>query len=492
MTMIHVRNLTFAHGGSYDNVFENVSFQIDTDWKLGFIGRNGRGKTTFLHLLMGEYEYSGKISAPLGFDYFPYDVANQRRSTGDVLRGICPAAADWELLRELSYLQIEEELLLRPFDTLSAGEQTKVQLAAMFLKENRFLLIDEPTNHLDGKGREMVAAYLRKKKGFILVSHDRFFLDHCVDHILSLNKSTIEVQSGNFSSWFCNHERQIEYEESQNERLRKDIRRLKQAAARTSGWSDRVEKTKNGKKVSGVKPDKGHIGHKAAKMMKNAKTIESRQVQAIAEKSGLLKDKENYRSLKLVSAPFYGERLLELKNVCVSYDGRTVCQDVNFTVEREDRVALTGKNGSGKSSLLKLILGADIDHRGTLTVPPQLKISYVSQDTSALRGSLSAYAEKKGIEESLFKAVLRQLDFERVQFEKDLTAFSGGQKKKVLLAASLCQRANLYIWDEPLNFIDIYSRIQIEELVQTFRPTMLFVEHDVVFLSHVATKLVEL
>ena len=104
-------------------------------------------------------------------------------------------------MRELSYLDLEDDVLWRPFDTLSNGEQTKVLLAALFLNEGHFLLIDEPTNHLDMKAREQVAAYLKKKKGFILVSHDRWFLDHCVDHILSLNRTNIEVQSGNFSSW---------------------------------------------------------------------------------------------------------------------------------------------------------------------------------------------------------------------------------------------------------------------------------------------------
>jgi lincosamide and streptogramin A transport system ATP-binding/permease protein len=492
MTMILVENLTFAHEGSYDNVFDHVSFQIDTDWKLGFIGRNGRGKTTFLHLLMGKYEYSGNITAPFAFDYFPYEVADQTLNTYAVLSNICADAADWELLRELSYLQVEEDVLYRPFATLSAGEQTKVLLAAMFLNEGRFLLIDEPTNHLDARAREIVAGYMQKKKGFILVSHDRYFLDHCVDHVLSLNRSTIEVQNGNFSSWFLNHTRKIEYEEAQNEHLKKDIRRLKQAADRTSDWSVRVEKTKKGQKVSGVKPDRGYIGHKAAKMMKNAKSIESRQEQAIEEKSNLLKDKESNRNLKLVVAPFYTQRLLELRDVSVSYNDKIVCQDISFTVERGERIALTGKNGSGKSSLLKLILGMGINHSGTVAVPPQLKISYVSQDTSGLSGSLGDYAEKQEIEESLLKALLRQMDFTRIQFEKDMADFSGGQKKKVLIAASLCQRAHLYLWDEPLNFIDVYSRIQIEELLQTFEPTMLFVEHDAMFLEHIATKVVNL
>lgn len=208
MSMIKVENLTFAYPRGRDYVFENVSFQIDTDWKLGFVGRNGRGKTTFLNLLLGKYEYSGKIISSVQFDYFPYPVEDKEAVTMDILQKVCPLAEEWEIMRELSLLNVETEVLYRSFETLSNGEQTKALLAALFLNEEHFLLIDEPTNHLDTKGRKQVADYLKKKKGFILVSHDRRFLDTCVDHILSLNRANIEVQSGNFSSFMINFERQ--------------------------------------------------------------------------------------------------------------------------------------------------------------------------------------------------------------------------------------------------------------------------------------------
>ena len=159
MSLIQIENLTFSYPTSYDNIFENVSFQIDTDWKLGFVGRNGRGKTTFLNLLQGKYEYSGKIISAVPFDYFPRAVGEESRQTREILQEICPNAREWELLREFSYLSLPEDVLWRPFGTLSKGEQTKVQLAACFLREGNFLLIDEPTNHLDTEGRDLVAAY---------------------------------------------------------------------------------------------------------------------------------------------------------------------------------------------------------------------------------------------------------------------------------------------------------------------------------------------
>ncbi|CAN7529132.1 Lsa family ABC-F type ribosomal protection protein [Paenibacillus sp. LjRoot153] len=492
MSLINVTNLTFAYDGSYDNIFEDVNFQIDTDWKLGFTGRNGRGKTTFLSLLLGKYEYSGHISANVSFEYFPFQVNNKQDQTIDIINDILPDYHHWELMRELTLLKVSEDVLYRPFESLSNGEQTKVLLAALFLKENSFLLIDEPTNHLDKEARKLVSDYLNTKSGYILVSHDRSFLDNCVDHILSINKTNIEIQKGNFSDWWENKQRQDHYELAENEKLRKDIKRLSDAAKRTSNWSHEVEKTKNGTRNSGSKVDKGYIGHKAAKMMKRSKSIEQRQESAIEERSKLLKNIESAEDLKITQLAYHKNQLAALEHVSIYYGEKRVCQDVSFTIEQGERIALSGKNGSGKSSIIKLLCGENINYTGTFRTGSQLQISYVSQDTSHLHGNLTDYAKNNRIDESLFKAILRKLDFARVQFEKDISSFSGGQKKKVLIAKSLSEKVHLHIWDEPLNFIDVISRMQIEELLLEHAPTLLFVEHDREFCDNVATKIIEL
>jgi ATPase components of ABC transporters with duplicated ATPase domains len=490
--MIEVAGLTFGYEGSADAIFENVSFRIDTDWKLGFTGRNGRGKTTFLNLLMGRYEYQGTIHASVAFDYFPFAVPDPALNTIDAVQEVCGDAEFWRLGRELSLLGVAEDALYRPFESLSKGEQTKVLLAALFVKENNFLLIDEPTNHLDKDAREMVSRYLNTKRGFILVSHDRAFLDGCVDHILSINRNNIEIQSGNFSSWWHNKELEDQFETAGNERLKKEIGRLSEAAKRTAGWSEQVEKTKLGTRNSGLRPDRGYIGHKAAKMSKRAKSVETRRLDAVEEKSKLMKNIDTAEALSIRPLEYHAERLVEVAGLSVFYDGLQVCGPVSFTVGRGDRAALCGRNGSGKSSILKLLIGQAIEHTGEIRVGSGLKISYVSQDTSFLRGNLKDFSRECGIDESLFKAILRKLDFSRAQFEKELESFSEGQKKKVLLAKSLCEKAHLYLWDEPLNFIDVLSRMQIESLLLEYRPTMLFVEHDASFVESVATRQINL
>lgn len=488
MSQINISHLTFAYEGSYDNVFEDVSFQLDTDWRLGFTGRNGKGKTTFLNLLLGKYEYNGRISASVDFTYFPYEVKDRDATAMDVLAEVCPNLEEWKLNRELKMLEVDDSVLYRMFSGLSNGEQTKLLLAAMFLNENSFLLIDEPTNHLDLAGRELVSRYLKSKSGFILVSHDRTFLDGCVDHILSINKANITVTKGNFSTWLENKARQDAFEQSENDKLMGQIAHLGRAAARTKVWSDRIES----EKIGNGPCDRGAIGAQSARMMKRSKAIEKRRENAIEEKSKLLNNIERCEELKIHSLDYYANRYVELKNVTVMYEGRSVCRPMTFAINAGDRIALSGRNGSGKSSLLKLICGENIQYEGSFLRGSGLKISYVEQDIRSLNGSLNDYSQRYGIDDSLFRTILRKLDFSRPQLEKNMADLSFGQRKKVLIARSLCERAHLYIWDEPMNYIDVISRMQIEDLLLNFKPTICFVEHDREFCNRVATQIISI
>lgn len=507
MAQISVNNLTFYYDGSFDNVFEDVSFSIDTNWKLGFIGRNGKGKTTFLKLLMGKYSHKGSIDTTTVFDYFPYQITREQMQLPavefmDELKHGCEA---WRVLCELAGLGEDADILYRPFDTLSPGERTKVLLAVLFSRENDFLLIDEPTNHLDQDARECVKIYLASKKGYILVSHDRDLLDACIDHCLVLNRKSIEVQSGNFSSWWENKKRKDQFALAENEKHLKEIRKLKQASKRTSEWADKSERTKIGfdpvKEHDRSIGTRSYIGAKTKKMQSRVKQMEKRIDREIDEKERLLQDLEALVDLKLVQLTHHKNVLININDYCVRYQDSVtpVFEHLTFTVNRGDRIALSGKNGCGKSTVIKQILKkngliperSSVSETGLCEVASGLVISYVGQDVMGLKGDITAFCQEHGLDLSLFCTILRQLDFDRSQFLKKIEDYSEGQKKKVLLAASLLTPAHLYIWDEPLNYIDIFSRMQIEKLLLEYQPTMLFVEHDVRFREKIATKTVE-
>lgn len=492
MSLIDVNNLNFKYEGSIQNVFENVSFSIDTDWKLGLIGRNGKGKTTFLRLLKGDYEYTGKISKSIEFDYFPYEVENKQMQTIDIVHEIIPNTDDWEIVKELNLLKTDSEVLYRSFDTLSGGEQIKILLVSLFLKENNFLLIDEPTNHLDSQTRENLAEYLNKKKGFILVSHDRNFLDRVVDHIISINNTNIEVQKGNFSSWKDNKDARDNFEFTQNEKLRKDINRLEIAAKNTENWSNKIEKSKYNTNNSGSSIDRGYVGHQSAKMMKKSKVIEKRVEKAIDEKSNLLNNIDRSDDLKIVPLNCNKNTLIMAHDLQIKYNNKNIFNKISFEIQNGDRIAIIGKNGAGKSSILRLILGYDVPYDGEMKIANDLKISYVSQSTEELEGTLKNFAYQMKIDESIFKAMLSKMGFSSLDFNTDIKKMSEGQKKKVLIAKSISEMANIYIWDEPLNYIDIITRIQIEEAILKYKPTMIFVEHDETFINNVATKIINL
>lgn len=508
MAQISVNNLTFYYDGSFDNIFENVSFSIDTDWKLGFIGRNGKGKTTFLNLLLGKYAYRGSIDTNTHFDYFPY-LVNEHQMQLPITEFMDELKVDceqWRVICELGKLEESAEILYRPYNTLSHGERTKVLLAILFSGDNDFLLIDEPTNHLDKEAREIVKKYLASKKGFILVSHDRDLLDACIDHCLVLNRNSIEVQNGNFSVWWENKQRKDQFALSENEKHLKEISKLRKAAARTSQWAEQNERTKIGfnpiQEHDRCISTRAYIGAKTKKMQSRVKQMENRIEHEIEEKEGLLQDIEATIDLKLFQLSHYKETLVNIRDYSLKYKSaeNPVFENLTFSVKKGDRIALSGKNGCGKSTLIKMLLSKNglnniddiVSEQGECEIASGLVISYVGQDATWLKGDITGYCKEHNLDKSLFCAILRQLDFERVQFMKNMEEYSEGQKKKILLATSLLTPAHLYIWDEPLNYIDVFSRIQIEKLLLKYHPTLIFVEHDVRFCEKIATKIIEL
>ncbi|MDL2252886.1 ATP-binding cassette domain-containing protein [Ruminococcaceae bacterium OttesenSCG-928-I18] len=529
MSLIQILDLSFTYPGALSPVFSHVHLELDTLWRLGLIGRNGRGKTTFLNLLLGKLQGTGEILSAEVFEYFPLSPVERGEGALSVARSVIAPFDEWEekmrllmqegseqairkygeiesaysaadgyvideLIRaECGKLEVPAEALDRPYSSLSGGERVKLLLAALFLKKHRFLLIDEPTDHLDANGRRTVARWLRSKQGFILVSHDRAFLDEAIDHVLSINRADIELQRGNYSTWRHNRTQRDEFEKAENRKLEAGISRLKEAAARTEKWSDKIEKSKKNSRSATydkgpASVDRGYIGHQAARMMQRSKSIEKRRARDIEEKEKLLKNVEDVEPLKFHLLPPDKKRLLTAEDIGVRYGDRTLFSHLDFDLDEGDRMVVRGANGSGKSTLLRLILGEQEPTKGTLRRMGGLVVSTLPQETDFLQGSLRIFAQHMGVEESLFLALLRKLDFSREAFGQSMESYSAGQKKKVCLAASLAKPAHLFVWDEPLNYIDVLSREQVEKAVLDSAPTMIFVEHDAVFTRSVATK----
>ena len=248
MSMINVSGLTFCYEGGYDNIFENVSFQMDTDWRLGLVGRNGRGKTTLLRLLMGWEEYRGTIDASVDFTYFPYPVEEEDALAYDIAMAACGDAQDWQLMRELNLLRLDLAALYRPFSTLSNGERTKLLLAAQFLREDGFPLIDEPTNHLDIEMVEWLEKYLIHYPGAILMStHDRYFLEHVTKTIVEVSDGHLYMSQGGYQGYLDYRMTRLEQAQAAKRKRESFLRREKLwveagVEARRTKSRDRLER----------------------------------------------------------------------------------------------------------------------------------------------------------------------------------------------------------------------------------------------------------
>ncbi|MBO4460712.1 MAG: ABC-F family ATP-binding cassette domain-containing protein [Clostridiales bacterium] len=472
MALINIRDMSFGYDGSEDLLFENINIGIDTTWRLALAGRNGRGKTTFLKLLQGKLPYSGTISGVPQTVTFPSEEL--------------PDCDEWKIRKELNLMDVDPDIIYRPMETLSGGERTKLMLAGLFATDGLYPLIDEPTNHLDRKGREKVAEYLSSKNGFILISHDRNFLDICTDHTLVITRTGVELTSSTFSTWWDNNEQRMQSEKARNDQIKKEMSSIETAMKKNAQWSNKAEAYKNRSKApSKVAQDhwrRAYEGSKSKKLMSLSKNLESRNEKKLEEKKGLLKDFEREQKLKIEGTSHHNRTPVILKDVSLYRYGELITEKIDLTIERGAKISLQGRNGSGKSTLIKYLTGIGeaegITAEGDIYIAPGLKISYVGQDTSSLKGTIYEIADDRGADKTQLSTILVKMGFTKEMLTRDVDALSLGQKKFIMIALSLCEQADLYLWDEPLNYIDVYMRKEIERLVKDSDITLLFVEHD--------------
>lgn len=523
MPSIKLNTISFQYESSSEPVFENLSLSIDTQWKTGLIGRNGRGKSTLLQLFNGTFlPRRGNIESPCPTALFPFEIMDAHLPVFDVIKQSIAPFTQWEkemetflsrgddqsmlqygeihdlylknngyeidplIAKESQLIGLTAEMLARSFSTLSGGEQTRAMIAALFLKHNIFPLLDEPTNHLDMKGRELLGDYLSKKKGFVIVSHDRYFLDLCCDHIVALNKNDVRVVQGNYTTWNNQMSLEEETERARNENLAKEIASLETAAQQRRSWSFTREKEKH------KAMDSGFVSRRAAKMMKRALALEQRIEKNIEEKKSLLRNRETVRLLKMDEAEHSPDMLISVENATIEINGKILVKNFSMNVRKGERVALLGNNGSGKTTLMRIIRGKMPLVSGNCYVPKFISIANGYQHSLWQTGMLKDHLTASGVDETRFRTIMGSFNIQGEIFDRPLETFSQGELKKVDLCRSFMKPHHLLVWDEPVNYIDIYSKEQIESVLLKDEPTMLFTEHDRAFVDKIATRVIDL
>lgn len=520
MTFIRFIDAGFHYSDTDYLLFNHLNLDIDTKWKAGIVARNGRGKTTLLKLIQGIEEVSqGTVIKEVETALFPIHISNVQLNVMAIIKQYLGPYEQCEnmmqrflegkesedcyfealtqyleldgyeieakIKRECYRLGLEEEILTRAYETLSGGEQTKVQMIMLFLKPNTFILLDEPTNHLDREGIERLAEYLKSKQGFLIVSHHRQFLDECIDHVIAIEKDGVTVMQGTYSTYQSDYELKKEFEQKQRVKIEKDVRRLEVAARERRDWSNAKEKEKIGA------GDKGFVSHRAAKLMKRALNVERRINEQLEEKKDLIKYREHqpYLLIKQNQVP---KTVLQVSHLEVAFGERVVLKDISFNVEAGERLAIVGPNGCGKSTLIKSLIGEIPVTSGLIKFDNRVKVAYVSQFPVYTEGNLRDILMKESLEEARFRSILGALSCHREIFDCDLSTFSLGEIRKVDIARSLYHESQLLIWDEPLNGLDIMNRQAIEAAILASDLTMIFIEHDQMFINQMATKKIDL
>ena len=321
-------------------------------------------------------------------------------------------------------------------------------------------------------------------------------MDRCTDHTLVITRSGIELVNATFSTWWENNEQRQESELARNNQLKKEMSSIETAMKKNAQWSSKAEASKSRNNPKGAEDHfrRAFEAKKASKLMSLSKNLENRNDKKLQEKQSLLKDLEREQTLKIFGSTHHDKTPIILKDVSIFRDGGFIAGGINLVVAQGQKISLEGPNGCGKSTLIKFLTGSDesITADGDIHIAKGLKISYVGQDTSVLSGCIYDIADERGCDKTQFSTILVKMGFTKEMLYRDVDALSLGQKKFIMLALSLCERADVYLWDEPLNYIDVYMRKEIERLIKNSDVTMLFVEHDRAFVESVADERVEM
>ena len=500
-----------------NNILDGITFQVETGERVGLLGRNGAGKSTLFKILTGELEPDegdvivaknsriGLISQipvyPEGYtvdDVLHTAFARHQKlaeemeklaaamaagdSSEQTLRrygelsakfeGIGGYDTDTAVSKVANGLSIPPEMRSQLFDSLSGGEKTRVNLGRLILEDTDILLLDEPTNHLDLHAVEWLEDYVRRFKGTVVaISHDRYFLDRTINRVVEILDGKAEFYPGNYTFYAIEKERRYQERMKQYEKEQAKIKQLQEAADKLHLWA--------------------FMG--ADKLHKRAFSME-RRIERIRQTERPTKARS--MTQRFGEREFSGDEVMLVKDLEKSFGERKLFHDLNLLVEGGERIALIGDNGTGKSTLLKILMGEELPDEGRVRFGPTVRIAYLPQiihfDNPHRNLVDTMLYAKHGITTQAARDRLGAFNFRGEDVFKPVSVLSGGEQSRLRLCMLMDEEINLLILDEPTNHLDIASREWIEEAVEAYEGALLFVSHDRYFINRFATRIWEL
>lgn len=516
MIICSVNHIAKSFGGNI--IFKDLSFEVQEGSRIGLVGRNGGGKTTLLRLLANQEtvdegvihwkkglkigylaqipdykELTGKEVLKTAFEQLTATETKLQQLEFEMGQAISPDQLqrlmdqygklqddfilnggyemDAQLDRIANGLNITD-LLDKSFSSLSGGEKTKVGLGLSLLKNPELLLLDEPTNHLDLKAIEWLGDFLKEYSGtIILISHDRYFLDEVVTKVLEMEDGDIDLYHTNFSGYVNEKEERLLREFQEYQEQQKKIKKMKEAIKRLRDWANRAN------------PPSAALHKRATNMQRALDRIVKLDRPKIDVKKMAIDFEANDRS---------GKDVIVLKDVAKKFGSRTLFNQVNMLVQYKDRTSIVGENGTGKSTLLKLILNEIEPDKGVVKVGSNVKIGYLSQHVFNDIGDqqlIDVFRSEVVVNEGEARHILARFLFYGPAVFRKVNQLSGGERMRLRLAQLMYQDINLLILDEPTNHLDIDSCEVLEEALDQFNGTIVAVSHDRYFLNKLFKKI---
>ncbi|TSI06241.1 ribosomal protection-like ABC-F family protein [Lysinibacillus sp. BW-2-10] len=507
---LKLENITKSIGGN--EIFTNLNIEIKANERIAIVGRNGSGKTTLFKLMAGiEQPDTGKLIKVNGLKigylhqipHYPfetvYEVLNEAFASIHAMQkrlqeyeSKMTVTVTDKLLQQYGELQEQfielggyeidskiasvanglgiQSLLEKTFMQLSGGEKTKVMLAQIILQQPTILLLDEPTNHLDLAAIQWLENYISYYSGTVVViSHDRQFLNQVAHKVYEIEEKEMWVSNGNYDTYLQNKQLKVEQQFADYKEQQKKVQKIKESIKRLRQWAN---------EASPPNPDL----YRKAKMMEK-----------MLERLELVKRPRNEKvmNLNLHATERSGKEVFTLKDVYYGFEDEILFMDVNLTVHWKDRLAIVGNNGTGKSTLLKIMLQHVMPLEGTVRIGSNVKIGYLAQQFDTFNNEsrvIDAFRENISLVEEDARHILAQFLFYGQDVFKRVGDLSGGEKMRLRLAQLMQEQCNVLVLDEPTNHLDIESREVLEDTLKNFNGTILAISHDRYFLQKIFTR----